>query len=341
VTGHEGPQDVPPAAAELAVVPAMPVVPKVDLYSAPHLLADHGIRHSLGWQDHRKAGPSFVVASLNPLGGVKVTDRFPLTEEGWADAWRTLADLDPAAAAVVAKRLAALAALQDAAVALDALAEESMRTLPHVRFSGGSGATRLISGQDYDVRFLSDRVSVCPSRSATAAAEIAYPDVEAVEASTTNSGRPTSEFIILIAVCGVVLAMLGLFVLGLVGLIFGAVTGGMIGAAIGSASGTAETTIRIKGGGNEYYFVLSGKRAEAVKIALSEPLRVIEIARPASAPAPTFPAPASSWPTPPEPAEVTSESVPDQLTKLASLLQQDLITRAEFEQLKADVIAGS
>lgn len=35
----------------------------------------------------------------------------------------------------------------------------------------------------------------------------------------------------------------------------------------------------------------------------------------------------------------STRSSPDQLSKLAALLQQDLITRAEFENLKAKLIA--
>jgi hypothetical protein len=41
------------------------------------------------------------------------------------------------------------------------------------------------------------------------------------------------------------------------------------------------------------------------------------------------------------PLEPAAASVADQLSKLASLLQQDLITRDEFEHLKAKVIAES
>jgi hypothetical protein len=338
VADHDGPEAVPPVAAdEVAPYPAMPVVPKVDLYSSPHLLADSGIRHSLGWQDHRKAGPSFVVARLNRLGGIKVTDRFPLSEAGWADAWQSLADLDHGAAAVVAQRLAKLAARKDGAAALAALNAKSVRILEYAKFSGGSGAISLTRGRNYDVRFLSDRIMVCQNRSASSAAEIAYPEVEAVEASSTSSGRSAGEFVVLILACGLVLALLGLFVLGLIGLILGALVGGLIGAGIGSASGISDTTIRIKGGGSEFYFLQSGQRAEAVRVELSEPLRVIENAR-AAGPAATS---ASTEAVPQEPAGISPGSVPDQLTKLAALLQQDLITRAEFERLKADVIAGS
>ena len=36
---------------------------------------------------------------------------------------------------------------------------------------------------------------------------------------------------------------------------------------------------------------------------------------------------------------MASESIPDQVSRLASLLQQGLITREEFEHLKARLIA--
>ena len=77
----------------------MPSVPKSELYPrTPRLLVNYGVRHSLRWQDDRKAGPSFVVARIGSSGSrVKVAERFPLTEPGWANAWQALVRCDPGA----------------------------------------------------------------------------------------------------------------------------------------------------------------------------------------------------------------------------------------------------
>src|SRR5258708_35922431 len=122
----------------------------------PRLLVESGVRHSLGWQDHRKAGPSFVVVRVSGLDRIKVIERFTLTEQGWAAAWRALSGLDADAAAAIGARLGQLEAGKHAAAALVALDAESLRCLGQVTFNGGSGAGPLTKGQAYDMRFLGD-----------------------------------------------------------------------------------------------------------------------------------------------------------------------------------------
>lgn len=87
--------------------PAMPAVPPGTLWrGSPYLISSGGQRHSLGWQDTRKDGPCFVVARTGgAMGNVKVLDRFPLTEDGWAGAWAALAELDATAAQAVARKV--------------------------------------------------------------------------------------------------------------------------------------------------------------------------------------------------------------------------------------------
>ena len=80
-------------------VPAMPLVESYQLWpGSPVLLADDGgARYGIGWRrwPDKKGGPGFVVARLGALGPVKMLERFPLTEDGWARAWRVLAGQPP------------------------------------------------------------------------------------------------------------------------------------------------------------------------------------------------------------------------------------------------------
>ena len=80
-------------------VPAMPLVESYQLWpGSPVLLADDGgARYGIGWRrwPDKKGGPGFVVARLGALGPVKMLERFPLTEDGWARAWRALAGQPP------------------------------------------------------------------------------------------------------------------------------------------------------------------------------------------------------------------------------------------------------
>lgn len=105
--------DVPdrPAARNEAVAarvdaPAMPAVTPGTLWrGSPYLIVDSGQRYDLGWQDARKDGPCFVVTRTGVIGSIKVLDRFPLTEDGWARAWAALVRLDAGAAQAVAKKI--------------------------------------------------------------------------------------------------------------------------------------------------------------------------------------------------------------------------------------------
>ncbi len=327
---HDGSQDAPQVRASLlSSIPAMPSVPRADLFrGSPNLLVASGPRHSLGWQDHRKAGPSFVVARLGQFGRIKVTERFPLTDQGWAAAWRALSGLDAGAAAAVAARLGQMEAGRRAAAALVALDADSLRCL-YVTFNGGSGGALLTKGRAYDMRFLSDRILVCPPRSVSAIVEVPYRNVETVEVSGSSPGKSPGEVLVLILGLGLLGALLGLVVLGLLGFLLGAVVLGLVGALVGAASSKIETIVRLRGQDAELYFLHTEKPPEAVRMELSEPLRAIENAREAQA--------ADSD----EPTDLAPGAIPDQLTKLASLLQQGLITRDEFEHLKAMVIAQS
>ncbi len=310
-------------------VPAMPEVAPVNLYpGSPYLLVESGLGHSIGWQEHRKTGPGFVVVRMAWSGRSRIVERFPLTEEGWVRAWRTFSELDAKAAEIVSARLTTLEARRNAAGALADLDARSTGSLLHVAYNGGSGDARLASGSFYDVRFLADRVAVYPSRSSRALTALRYPDVEAVEISGSDRAGPDGQLALIILGLALTGALLGLLIFRLPGLLLGAVIFGLIGLVIGSAVTKIETTIRIRGRAAEFYFLNTEKRPGALRIELSEPLRAVDSARTAPASEPGD-----------EPGSALAESIPDQLSKLASLLQQGVITREEFESLKAGLIS--
>jgi hypothetical protein len=84
--------------------PPMPVVLPDTLWRSANLVYVPGGRHTIGWQDARKEGPSFVVARTSVMGE-KILKRFPLTEDGWVQAWFALVRLDASAAEAVAGEL--------------------------------------------------------------------------------------------------------------------------------------------------------------------------------------------------------------------------------------------
>jgi hypothetical protein len=325
---HDGPEDAHPlSAGPLPATPAMPSVPSSELHSgSPFLLLEYGSRNNLGWENSRKDGPRFVIARTSRFGRSKAAEGFPMTEQGWASAWRTLSDLDAGAAAAAATTLEKRAARGQAAAALAAMDAESLCSLRLVPFRGGSGDLPLTKGQFYDLRFLDDRILVSAPRSPNPIVEMGYQDVETVEISGSSPGRSSGEVIALTLALALLGALLGLLILGLLGLLLGAVLFGIVGAMVASASSQNETIIRIRGSDSELYFRHTAKRPDALRIELSEPLLAIENAR------------AGQPSDPGERLVAASGSIPDQLSKLASLLHEGLITRDEFDHLKAELI---
>jgi hypothetical protein len=309
-------------------IPAMPSVSRGMLYKGtPDLLVDYGVRHSLGWQDHRK-GPSFVMVRLRVTGTV-VKARFPLTEPGWESAWRALVSVDPSAATAVAAKLAAREARDSAVAALAALDHGSLCTLRSVTFKGGSGGVALAKNQAYGVRFLGDRITVTLPGRLDAVLTIPYRDVDTVEVSRSGQvSKPLGELLVWVLGVGLLGAILGVIVLGPVGLLLGAILFGLIGAIAGSSSTRVETIVRIRDSQAELYFLSLERDPDALRIELSAALSTIEAARD----------------TPPDqaeaPAVLPSGSIPDQLGKLASLLEDGTITHDEFEHLKARLISS-
>jgi hypothetical protein len=308
----------------------MPTVPPDDLYrGAPYLLLQ-GLRHSVGWQDVRKTGPCFVVTTRRPGGSIKALQRFPLSEQGWADAWQVLSRIDADDAAALAVKLAELEARRRAAEALATLDARSLCKLASATFDGGSGTGSLSKGERYDLRFLDDRMMVCAQGSTQAFVELPYAVTDALEVTATT-GQPTGAVLALISGFGLAGAFLGFLVVvpRLAGIFLGALVLGLVGALIAAATSRNDTVVRVRGRDAEFQFLIPFQRPHDTRRALSGPLMAIRKAN-------------SAWADgPDEPAKSTSDSLADQLAKLATLLQQDLITRDEFEHLKAKVISQS
>lgn len=328
VVSHDGVTDALPAGPDSrSSIPPMPAVAPSDLYrGSPRLLRTSGLRHSLGWQLHRTAGPGFVVVRLTRLDTIRVISRFALSEQGWESAWRTLSDLDAGAATTVSATLAAREATQGAARRSAELDAGVAARLRWMTYDGGSGAP-LTRGQVYDLRFLSDRLTVCLPGSATPVTELPYHDVEALEVGGSDGSKSAGETAAVVAAVALAGALIGLVILGLLGFLLGALLFGMIGALAMVSSAKVRTILRVRSRDSEFFFSKAGNTTEALRIELSQPLLAIGQARSAGRPAPADPAP-------PVPA-----TIPDQLGKLASLLADGVLTREEFEHLKAKVIA--
>jgi len=301
----------------------MPVIlPSEQDADVPHLLLDK-LSPTIGWQYRPQArgGPAFLIIHRSPLGGLQVGQSFPLTEDGWASAWQSLIRQNPAAAPQL---LAALTAREPELARLRAreansryLRELNARTLvilKEVAYLGGyiPGAA-IRAGARYDVRFVENRFLIFPSHQAEVLAEVPYSEVEDVEI-----GGPG-----LVKTGG-----------GFVGGGFG-VQGAAEGMAIASVLNaltrrtSIKTVVRIQGTSCELFLLHTKLTPAQLRIEMSRPLGVIRSARATDA---------AGGIQHEEPAK--SVSPVEQLTKLADMLEKGLLTRDEFDLMKAKLFGS-
>ena len=275
---HDDPQDAQQSSAALRPTPPMPDVASSELYpGAPQLLVDAGVRHSLGWQVDRKAGPCFVLARAGFRASV--TERFPLTDEGWAQAWAALVASDPAAAEAIAASLAKREMRGRAVADLAALHADTLHLMRHMTFKGGSAGAPMRKDHPYDLRFLSDRATVCPTGSAEVIVEMRYRDVESVDVSGSDLSSPVPQVLALILILGLLGALLGLQLnVGTAGTIFIALAASVVGAMVGSLWTSPQSMVRLSGRDAEYFF-MDSRGPDALRIELSDSLRAVASAR--------------------------------------------------------------
>jgi hypothetical protein len=308
------------AGQEQAGIPAMPAIlpsEQVSGSSYAHPLVD-GLSPTIGWrfQPRGKGGPAFVIMRRTGLGSLKVVESFPLTEDGWASAWQSLVTRNPVAAAQVLATLKAREA--DAArlrtPVLDSremfeLDARSLASLREVAYLGGYvPESAITAGGRYDVRFLEDRFAVFASRRAEVLAEVPYSEVEDVEI-----GGP-----------GLVKSGGG-FAGGGFGL-SGAVEGMAIAAVLNAMTTrtSVKTVVRIQGTGCELFLLHTTLTPEQLRIEMSRPLGAIRVARATSRTQHEAPA--------------VSPSPVEELARVADMLEKGLLTREEFDLMKAKLL---
>jgi hypothetical protein len=291
-------------APDYAGVPAMPVVSLgAGVLGVPYPLL-FGINPSVGWQSRPPAegGPSFVVIRRIAMRGLKVIESFPMTEDGWAAAWHSLVEQNPAA---TTPRVRA----QLRARKLDADTDTILRD---VLFLGGYvPGSPIRPGERYDVRFMADQFQVFAIGSPTLLAAVPYSHVEDVEI-----GGPG-----LIQTGG-----------GFVGGGFG-VNGALEGMALASVLNalttrtSIKTVLRVQGTGCELFLLHTALTPEQLRMGMSRPLGAIRSARAAAVAGGVQ-----------HGVGVLSPSPADELSKLADMLEKGLLTRQEFNAMKARLI---
>jgi hypothetical protein len=117
MTTQDGAPRQPGEAHAEVDIPPTPVPKPSELWlGTPYPLTGAG-RYTIGWQDwtEAKGGPGFATLRRGTLG-YKVMNRYPLTDEGWAEAWQEITALDAATAEQVRAALVRRVEAEAAAV---------------------------------------------------------------------------------------------------------------------------------------------------------------------------------------------------------------------------------
>jgi Short C-terminal domain len=299
-----------------AEVPATPVIgPSEQLRDTPYPLHD-GPSPTIGWQFRPvgKGGPAFVIIRRGALGSLKVVEAFPLTDDGWTRAWRSFSSLNPRA---VPRVLGALAVRQAEGLSqvessqVRELEARSLAVMRDVAYLGGYiQGSELRAGERYDVWFHEDGLTVTALRRPVVLAEVPYSEVEDVEIGGPGLVRTGGGF---------------------VGGGFGA-SAALEGMAIAAVLNTLTTRtsiksiVRIQGMSCELFMLHTTVTPEQLRIGLSRPLAAIRTGhRPKVS--------GGSHQGPP-----AAESSVAELAKLADMLEKGLLTRDEFDFMKAKLL---
>jgi hypothetical protein len=176
--------NAPPPREVVRDVPPAPVVRPEEIWSGSPTVLFDPVRYTIGWQGwpENKGGPSYVTVRRSPMGGLKVVERYPLTDDGWARAWLAFVGLDPGTAAKVVSVLAGRREAETGFVERKRLDGRTLAYLPEVIFVGGYMASgELTVGHGYELRFLEDGLAIYPLGSLTALSAFPYAGVQAVE----------------------------------------------------------------------------------------------------------------------------------------------------------------
>ena len=196
------------------------------------------------------------------LGAWKALALFPLTQDGWAEAWQALAKEAPEAAAKTRAllrerelQLLSVPAWAESAE-ITALDSDSLACLRDVTLIGGYAPEAAMAvGKRYDARFLQDKLAVFPVGRWQALAELPYLGVEDVEIGGPGLVRSGGNF---------------------AGGGFGAI-GALEGMAVASVMNalttrTSITTIvRVQGASCEFFLLHNRSTPDQLRIELSGP----------------------------------------------------------------------
>jgi len=287
--------------------PPPPEIRTAEWQSWPILLGSDR-RLTLGWQarPEGKGGKCYIVGRDSIVGAVKIIERFPATEAGWEQAWQCLMNLEPSREAELRAKLDARAAQHLARAALDDLEARTKVRLQLQTFLGGySNEVNLNQGKLYDLRFTEEDFVVTVPRTWPPALRVPYHQIEELEIGgpgVTSSFRAGQRMVL-------------------------EAGGGFVAAPAVFANTSIQTIIRVQTPDSDLYFQNDTIVPHILKIRLSRQIAAIREAH----------APRAETTADQAPAAI---SVVAELKDLASMLDAGLLTREEFDRMKARLLGS-
>ncbi|MGK3203062.1 SHOCT domain-containing protein [Amycolatopsis sp. MEPSY49] len=317
----------------------VPPYPAVALSELAHFLSyrDPGGKYFVFFRDRppRKGGPALVVARRSATGFDKVvSDFFPPTAQGWADVWKTLADLDPGeferCRKAVGRNEVGYRNRTDDHELRRELERETRLLLTPTVFLGGDYAKcgNLRAKSSYDVRFTDDSLKVLGVGSRQVAGILPYEDFTNIQISGPGETQSTNPFVD--SAGKIIGSALKATQAGISDNFSGAVDG--LVSAVLKAAGTRttiKTILAVRTTESELFFLYTVTEPGQLRIELSPVLgRIREVLASAAGTGEVKPRPDAA-------------SIIEQLDKASNLLDRGLIDRADFDRLKARLFSGN
>jgi hypothetical protein len=316
----------------------MPPYPAVGISELPRFLSysEPGGKYFVFFRDRppRKGGPGLVVARNSASGFEKiVSEYFPVTEQGWFEAWKTLAALDPQeferCRRAVARNEVAYRNRTDDHKLRREIEHETRMLLTPVIFLGGDHVKcgNLKVKSSYDLRFMDDSLAVFNVGTTQLVGDLPYSEFTNIQIGGPGETQLINPFVdsagkvIGTAIRATQVGISDSFL---------NVADSLISAGLKAAGtrSTIKTILAVRTKDSELFFLYTVTEPGQLRIDLSPVLGSIREVL------------ASVRVDSQSEASSDAASIVEQLDKAAKLLDRGLINRDEFDRLKSRLLPG-
>lgn len=315
---HNAEKDRKPASDD---VPPMPAVKRPLVTYLDPVAHDEKSHSGIGYRcwPAKKGGPAFAVYRRSSWDNYKIVSKlYPPTEKGWVKAWREYETINPEGAERIRRVLAP-----------QRKSGNVLAFLGSVTFLGGyTPKADLEERSSYDLKFMSNRLAILFPGGVHSEGELDYGDF--IDMQVAGPGLIKSVNPLVGPIEKVANFAVGAIQPGVNSNLLAA-ENGAISAALNTVAARTKikTVLFMQTVDSELFFLCTRIEPDGLRIHLSPAFgRIRETLSTAAIPGQND-------------VDPNNQSLISELDKAAALLDRGLITREEFDQLKARLIAGS